>query len=70
MIFALGILLVAFGTLIPVVEILILTLISCAGGMAAQPSYLIWHMATVVKSIGLIVTVVGFALVAWKKRNT
>jgi hypothetical protein len=71
-VFVLGILLVAFGELIRFFTILKQTLKYVEYNTPSSSTVLFtWHIGAVISSIGLIVTVVGFALVTWKiKRNT
>jgi hypothetical protein len=65
MVFVLGILIAALGPLIKIISVLRQTL----SKEILSPE--LWHIGSVITSIGLIVTVVGFALVTWKiKRNT
>jgi len=65
LVFALGILLVALGYLIKIFSVLRQAL----SKEIFSPE--LWQIGGVITSIGLIVTVVGFALVTWKmKRNT
>lgn len=72
LIFASGIVLIALGLLIQIFSpIRNLTIDEAGKILSSSGPPLSWYTGSIITSVGLIVTVVGFALVTWKtKRNT
>lgn len=68
LLFALGILLLPLGELIMIFTNLWVMLMDNPEKMHELP--LTWYIGHEVSSIGIIVTVVGFALVTWKMKKT
>jgi uncharacterized membrane protein len=72
LVFASGIVLIAFGSLIQIFSPFARMTVDEAGKiLSSSGPPLSWYTGSIIVSIGLIVTVVGFALVTWKtKRST